>query len=73
MWTRCCRFNLKLIIKCQADVVQYVNEIRIDGEVYKTTVNTNPTDYTDMEVYASNDFTDSFEGRITKVSTENIF
>ena len=66
-------FNLKLIIKCQADVVQYVNEIRIDGEVYKTTVNTNPTDYTDMEVYASNDFTDSFEGRISKVSTENIF
>ena len=61
------------------DVVKYVNEIRIDGEVFYTDVNDNAKDYTDMEVYATNNFDDSFEGSIseitafTKVTLNDVF
>ena len=50
------------------DVVKYVNEIRIDGDVFYTDVNDNAKDYTNMEVYASNEFDDSFEGILSKVN-----
>ena len=50
------------------DDVKYVNEIRIDGDVFYTDVNDNAKDYTNMEVYASNEFDDSFEGILSKVN-----
>ena len=58
----------ELFMKCQIFLLfQYVNEVKIDGDLYMTKVNTNPTTYTDLKVYASNPFIDSFDGKIKLV------
>ena len=40
----------------------------MNGDLYMTNVNNNPNTYTDLKVYASNPFIDTFNGTVKSVN-----